>query len=188
MKQSSIIEIPTNKFYRIGDVISFTLDNGEETRAIAVKQEPNGTLFCFENCFSEYYPMNSEDSNRGGYELSEMRNMLNNRVLNLFPSEILDKMNPFSNGDFLRLPTEKEIFGENCYGASENTFVERWIPMKNLRNRIALSSSGDCIEWYWLSNAIDEPSPLFTVVRANGNADYGCASNPLGVRPVFCIS
>ena len=188
MKISSTINLTANDFYRIGDVVSFTLNNGEEVRAIAVKQEPNSMLFCFENCLSEYYPMNLGDSNDGGYELSEMRKILNAKIIDLFPAEIRDKMCRFSNGDFLRLPTEREIFGENYVGTSEDAFIEQWLPMKNLRNRIALSSSGDCIEWYWLSNVANEPDgSAFAYVTGNGTTSYYYASDCLSVRPVFSL-
>lgn len=187
MKISSTIEITANDFYRIGDIISFTLNNGEEVRAITVKQKPNDMLFCFENCLSELRPMNLKESNDGGYELSEIRRILNSEIIDLFPTEIRDKMCRFSNGDFLRLPTEREIFGKNRYGIPEDGSILQWEPMKNLRNRIALSSSGDDVEWYWLSNTVHRSHFDFSLVDSSGLPYSDCADYFHGVRPVFSL-
>lgn len=187
MKICSTIKITANDFYRIGDVISFMFNNGEEVRAIAVKQEPNAMLFCFENCLSKFRPMNLKQSNDGGYELSEIRRVLNSEIIDLFPAEIRDKMCHFSNGDFLRLPTEREIFGKNHYGIPEDGSILQWEPMKNLRNRIALSSSGDDIEWYWLSNAAHRSYFDFSLVDSSGLPYSDCADYLHGVRPIFSL-
>lgn len=187
MKISSTIEITANDFYRIGDVISFMFNNGEAVRAIAVKQEPNAMLFCFENCLSGLRPMNLKQSNDGGYELSEIRRILNSEIIDLFPTEIRDKMCRFSNGDFLRLPTEREISGKNYYGIPEDGSILQWEPMKNLRNRIALSSSGDDVEWYWLSNTAHRSYFDFSLVDSSGLPYSDCADYLHGVRPVFSL-
>ena len=57
------------------------------------------------------------------YIHSDLRKYLNNELLSLFPKEIRNRMCPMmvkdSYGDYLRIPTEKEIFGENKLGKAE---------------------------------------------------------------------
>lgn len=95
--------------------------------------------------------MNSTRTNEGGYEESDLRKKLNGEILNLFPAELKTMMAPFDNGDLLRLPTEKEIFGENYYGEYESPYVKQWKPMKKRRNRMAFDGSKEeNLQWYWL--------------------------------------
>ena len=94
----------------------------------------------------------------------------------------------FPNGDFLRLPTEREIFGTNSWGEAEDESVEQWEPMKQRKNRIAFQGKGtDCWEWYWLQNKADGYAANFALVIYAGTAYYGNASNAFGVRPAFKI-
>lgn len=110
------------------------------------------------------------------------------RVLNLFPAELKAMMVPFDNGDLLRLPTEKEIFGENYYGEYESPYVKQWKPMKKRRNRMAFDGSKDeNLQWYWLMNKVRESAANFAYVHNTGSADYYNASGSHGVRPAFKI-
>ena len=94
----------------------------------------------------------------------------------------------FPNGDLLRLPTEREILGENIYGVEEDDSVKQWEPMKKRKNRIAFQGKGtDTWEWYWLQNKYDGSAAAFALVGRNGNAYSGNASNAYGVRPAFKI-
>lgn len=110
------------------------------------------------------------------------------RFWNLFPAELKAMMAPFDNGDLLRLPTEKEIFGENYYGEYESPYVKQWKPMKKRRNRMAFDGSKDeNLQWYWLMNKVRESATAFSLVYFSGIAHCGSASNSLGVRPAFKI-
>ena len=94
----------------------------------------------------------------------------------------------FPNGDLLRLPTEREIFGENIYGVEEDDSVEQWEPMKKRKNRIAFQGKGtDTWEWYWSPNKYDGSAALFAFVASGGVAASGAASPSRGVRPAFKI-
>lgn len=80
-------------------------------------------------------------------------------------------MAPFDNGDLLRLPTEKEIFGENYYGEYESPYVKQWKPMKKRRNRMAFDGTKDeNLQWYWLMNKVRESATYFSNVSFSGNA------------------
>ncbi len=96
-------------------------------------------------------------------------------------------MIPFANGDYLRLPTEKEIFGINEYGEEEAESVEQFEPMKERRNRIALEGKNGSLAWYWLQNTIKNSGAFFALVSGHGYANYTGASASLGVRPAFSI-
>lgn len=188
MKLFRTIETTADNGYMVGDVIAFTLTDGEEVEALAVKQEHDGMVFCLVDCLNQEYSMNEEDTNRGGYEATDLRVKLNGEILDRFPAEIREKMVAFASGDYLRLPTEKEIFGCNDYGKDEPDDVEQWEPMKQQKNRIAFQGKGtNRWEWYWLQNPHKRSAASFALVHPNGNATYTNASNVLGVRPAFKI-
>ena len=174
--------------FKVGDIIKVRLTDGEKALAMAVQQEEDGMIFCLVDCLAKEYPMNETCTNEGGYEASDLRKKLNGEILNLFPAELKAMMTPFDNGDLLRLPTEKEIFGENYYGEYESPYVKQWKPMKKRRNRMAFDGTKEeNLQWYWLMNKVRESAAHFAVVSSYGNADYGGASSSFGVRPAFKI-
>ena len=175
--------------FGVGDTISFDLTDGEHMEAIAVKEETDGMIFCAVDCLETEYQMNKKPTNKGGYEASELRKALNGEILERFPAEIRESMVPFENGDLLRLPTEKEIFGKNKYGEDEPDTVTQWEPMKLRRNRIAFQGYNGEWEWYWLQNRLRDvaSATYFAHVTSSGVAYYDDASNSLGVRPTFKI-
>jgi len=189
MKLFRTVEINDVSDYMVGDVIAFALTDGEEMDALAVKQEQDGMIFCLVDCLNQEYPMNEEDSNRGGYEATDLRMKLKGEILDRFPADIREKMVAFANGDYLRLPTEKEIFGCNEYGKAEPDDVQQWKPMEQRKNRIAFQGKGTGRwEWYWLQNAHKCYDAAFARVNGNGYADCFSASNATGVRLVFELS
>ena len=179
------IKLKAEKF-KPGDIISFELTDGEKVRARAVKREKNGMLFCMVDCLKQEEQMNSRDTNEGGYEGSELRKKLNSDILDRFPAEIRDRMKPMENGDLLRIPTEREIFGENKYGDSDN--AEQWPCMKQDRNRIALLGYNGRTESYWLQNINRDCASYFCRVYYYGREVAYDASLSFGVRPVFLLS
>lgn len=179
------IKLKAEKF-KLGDIISFELSDGEKVRARAVKREKNGMLFCMVDCLKQEERMNSRDTNEGGYEASDLRKKLNSDILDRFPAEIRDRMKPMENGDLLRIPTEREIFGENKYGDSDN--AEQWPCMKQVRNRTALLGYNGNLPWYWLQNRSRNSASRFCGVNYYGNANAYYAGNSYGVRPVFLLS
>ena len=187
MKVNRTIKIETDTF-KVGDKIKFRLIDDKKIQAMLVKQEYDGMIFCMVDYLPGEYLMNSIRTNEGGYEESDLRKKLNGEILNLFPAELKAMMVPFENGDLLRLPTEKEIFGENYYGEYESPYVKQWKPMKKRRNRMAFDGSKDeNLQWYWLMNKVRESAICFSVVNVYGNAEYNGASSSYGVRPVFKI-
>ena len=173
-RMSKVENIGTEKtIAEVGDRLRFTLEGGEEVEAIAVRREENGMLFIFTDCLRDEYRLH-EPGKYPGWEDCELRRKLNGEILERFPEDVLQLLMPFSNGDLLRIPTEKEIFGENEYGKKEPENVEQFEIMKDRRNRIAFQGfgTGDW-EWYWLQN------------RGVYSATWRYASYVYGVRPLF---
>ena len=163
MKAKRMIKSDVDTF-KVGDIIKVKLTDGVKVQAMAMQQEEDGMIFCLVDCLPGEYPMNSTRTNEGGYEESDLRKKLNGEILNLFPAELTDMMAPFDNGDLLRLPTEKEIFGENYYGEYESPYVKQWKPMKKRRNRMAFDGTKEeNLQWYWLMNKVRESATYFSV-------------------------
>ena len=174
--------------FQVGDIIKFKLTNGTKVQAMAMQQEEDGMIFCLVGCLPGEYTMSSTRTNKGGYEKSDLRKKLNGEILNLFPAEFTGMMTPFENGDLLRIPTEKEIFGENCYGEYENPCVKQWKPMKRRKNRMAFDSAkGESLQWYWLMNKARESTIYFSFVDRAGYEAFDAPFISYGVRPVFKI-
>lgn len=174
--------------FKVGDVIDFTLSTGEKVSAMAMKQQKDGMIFAFVDCLSDKYSMNDKNTNEGGYAESEMRRFLGEDLYDRFPATIKDKMVTFDNGDYLRLMTEKEVFGENFYGEDEGDEVEQFEPMKLRRNRIALQGKNGSPDWYWLANKVKDSAAYFADVSYLGYVDCGSAPASFGVRPAFLLS
>lgn len=187
MKLFRTIEAVADGNYTLGDVITFTLTDGEEVEALAVKQEQDGMVFVLVDCLRQEYPMKQRNTNKGGYEKCGLRKKLNGEILDRFPAEIREKMIAFPGGDLLRLPTEREIFGENRYGKPEDDTVQQWEPMKLRKNRIAFQGKNGGWEWYWLQNEVEDSAARFALVHFTGLASCYSASYAFGVRPAFKI-
>ena len=184
------------ELFELGDTISFELTTGEQVQAMAVRETPNGMLFMFVDCLKTEQKMfeNVNNAEVVDYAHSDLRKKLNGEILESFPEEIRERMVGMRVGqtncfDMLRIPTEREIFGENPYGEDEPKSVRRFYGMEERRNRIAWqgSKTGE-FEWYWLQNKVEDSASGFAYVGDNGCADYYDASYSLGVRPVFLLS
>lgn len=184
MKVYRNVEIKTEEI-QVGDVIRFSLKNGENAEAMAVEKQADGMVFCFVDCLEKEYPMNKRNTTEGGYEKSFLRKVLNSEIVDLFPDDLREKMIPFANGDLLKIPSEKEMFGENVY-SDDPEDCDQWEPMKDRRNRIAYQGSRTgTLEWTWLRDVVTASG--FAYVSSYGNSSYATASNSFGVRPAFKI-
>lgn len=178
MKVRRTEKIKVNTF-RVGDVIRFKLSDGEKVEMLAVKEEKDGMIFCFADCLAKEYSMNAQNTNAGGWDASDLRKKLNGEILDRFPQKIRKLLLPFENGDLLRLPTEKEIFGSNQCGEDEPESVSQWKPMKQRKNRIASQGLNGGWEWYWLQNRVPNSAASFAGASASGSCRYRSASEVL---------
>lgn len=183
------------EFFELGDVISFKLKDGEKVQAKAVKQTDEGVLFLMVDCLEDEYQMFKDPDAMGSMEInyfnSDLRHALNSYILDRFPDEIRRRMVGMRIGntdsfDLLRIPTEREIFGANPYGANEADTVTQFKGMKNRRNRIAFQGSKTVIwKGYCLQSRVEDTPSGFASVNSDGIATYYSASSSRGVRPVF---
>lgn len=189
VKRNMMVDV---ELFEVGDIIKFKLNDGEKVQAMAVKETSKGMLFMLVDCLAKEYPMftSLEDMTEDyfTYENSDLRKALNSEIIARFPEKIRSRMVTLDNGDMLRIPTEREIFGENVYGQEESDTVKRFKPMKKRRNRIAFQGKEGAWEWYWLMNRHKDSASNFALVTGSGNADYNNASDPNGGRPVFLLS
>ena len=195
MKVTRKITVDTELF-ELGDIISFDLTTGEQVKAKAIRETPNGMLFMTIDCLKDEQKMfeNVDEAEIVDYEHSDLRRKLNEEIFETFPEEIKERMVGMRIGntnrfDMLRIPTEREIFDENPYGENEPKSVIRFFGMENRRERIAWQGceTGE-FEWYWLQNKMEDSASYFANVRNHGRATYSHASLPHGVRPVFLLS
>lgn len=169
-----------------GAVMDFTMKDGKPTQLMCVRAEGNKALLIHVDCLDKEFAMNERNTNKGGYEKSALRAALNSEILELYPDELREMMQPFDNGDMLRIPTEKEIFGKNECSEDEGEDVQQFECMKDRRNRIAFQGSKAGIwEWYWLQNVVSTAS--FALCSHDGIALYDSASFAYGVRPLLQI-
>lgn len=179
MKVLRQTEIETNEF-RVGDQIRV----GRYT-ATCQKTAEEGALFLLDQYLDEAMPMNRKNTNKGGYEESDLRETLRNKeILDIF-DDWGDRMVPFDNGDLLRIPFFGEMFGQEDAEYFEPDGCEQWELMKDRKNRTAFRQN--CWEWGWLQNKRKGSATAFCGVGAAGFADSWGASNSFGVRPAFLI-
>lgn len=192
MKVYRTSEVLAGGKYEVGDIVSYTMEDGEEVEALAVKEEfdKHGNLcmvFMLLDCLKEECRMNRDDTNDGGYEESHLRDQLATKYLEKFPAALRLNMVPFENGDLLRIPTEREIFGRNIYGEEEPNTVEQFEPMKKRRNRMAFDGLNGETQAYWLQNKRVRSATTFCLVNGGGGANGSSASYSFGVRPLYRI-
>ena len=78
--------IETEQF-ELGDVISFTLTTGEDVKAKAVLEIPEGMLFMTVDCLKDKRKMMVGESSLISYANSDLRKKLNSEILSIFPEE-----------------------------------------------------------------------------------------------------
>ena len=177
------------KNYEIGDQITVKLKDLGKFTATAQRVYENGkTLFLFDNCVAEH-EMNENDSNAGGFYESELCKWMNTELVKSFPTKLLDRMiyTDEKHECLLRIPTRKEMFGEDKYSQNyEPDLGEQFELMKDRKNRVC-SLPDDEYAWYWLMNAHLRSLSHFAGVNSHGSATAAVASYSRGVRPAFLI-
>lgn len=153
--------------------------------ATCQKIDGDKAVFFLDQYLDKAYSMNDTNTNRGGYNQSQLRNNIKNADMDENFVYIREHLIPFNNGDLLRLATIGEMFGGDDYFDSDDS--EQWELMKDRRNRIA-DRKGEEYEWGWLQNAVKNSSAHFALVSYYGIATYFGASYSIGVRPVFQLA
>lgn len=180
-----------------GDNIPVTLKNGEEVSFDVGRDEGGKVYFIMHNCLKEPKPMNSECTNKGGWEESEMRKYLNEEVIKLLPDELQEVIKPTKivqawdgkrreTEDKLFLLSRTQVFGKDKnYEAIEPDDSQIDI-FGTGRSRVKERESRRTA-WWWERSPYVNNSNYFCNVTSSGNScnNYANASN--GVAPAFCI-
>lgn len=176
MKVKRAVKMEVQQF-EVEDIIKFKLKDGEKVEAMAMQQTDEGMIFMLVDCLEKEYSMK---------EL--LAGALNGEILDRFPDKIREQMIPIAEEKYLRLATEKEVFGKNLYSEKEPDSVKRFKPMKIRRNRITSQGKNGCYEWWWLQNKVKSFDEDVSIVDGDGYVDISFDSTSRGVRPLFCIN
>lgn len=186
-------ELETNEI-KVGDKINIVLKDLGDFTATAQKITEKGIIFLFDDCVIDKAMNENDDSNRGGYDDSDLKRWIDSVLIELFPEDLKSRIVDIS------IPTYGQIFGHNNY---YDNFVsddddEQFELMTIRKNRIVgrnLPKSfypdlNNSRNWYWLKNATKKKlssSGFAGVSNSGGTAGYAYASSSGGVRPVFLV-
>lgn len=168
---------------QVGDQIIIPLAELGEFTATAHEVTDDGVMFIFDNYVTRR-KMNSEDTNRGGFEKSDLKKWMDTVLFMAFPEELRNKIYG------LTLPTVGQIVGHENEWDNEHLEpdTDEQLPlMKECKYRTA--GFEDQITWGWLRNATkkNQSSAHFARVNSYGYAYYYYASASSGVRPEFWL-
>ena len=168
---------------QVGDQMVIPLAELGEFTATTHKVTDEGVMFIFDDYVTRR-PMNNRDTNKGGFEKSDLKKWMDTVLFMAFPEELRDKIYG------LTLPTVGQIVGHEDEWDNKNLEpdIDEQLPlMKECKNRIACFE--DQLAWGWLRNATKEEfsSAVFANVDGNGDASCHSASGSDGVRPEFWL-
>ena len=142
--------------------------------------------------------MNTECTNKGGWEKSEMRTYLNGDFFCLLPDDLAAEIVPVvkytatsgkgkveSVTDKVFLPSEVEVFGTAKY--SKEGEGEQYALFKDWKNRVKGYADGGYGRWWWLRSPYSGNSGNFCSVYGSGGYDDNNAGSSYGVSPCFAI-
>lgn len=168
---------------QVGDQMIIPLAELGEFIATAHKVTDEGVMFIFDDYVTRR-PMNNRNTNKGGFEKSDLKKWMDTVLFMAFPEELRDKIYG------LTLPTVGQIVGHEDEWDNKNLEpdTDEQLPlMKECKNRIACFE--DQLTWGWLRNATKEEfsSAYFAHVLLHGDTGYDNASDSYGVRPEFWL-
>ena len=168
---------------QVGDQVIIPLAEIGEFSATAHKVTDEGIMFIFDEYITRR-PMNSKNTNKGGFEKSELKKWMDTVLLMTFPEELRDKIYG------LTLPTVGQIVGHEDEWDNNNLEpdTDEQLPlMTERKNRVAYFKNDS--SWGWLRNATKEEvsSANFAFVNGGGYTDSYDASYSFGVRPEFWL-
>lgn len=142
-----------------------------------------GVLFIFDEYVASQ-PMNNKNTNKGGFEKSDLKKWMDSVLFMAFPDWLRDRITDLS------IPTVGEMFGHEDEWDNDHfePDTDEQLPLMGKRkNRVAYLNNE--WEWGWLRNAMKKEysSALFARVDGHGNANFYSASGSGGVRPEFWL-
>ena len=186
-----------------GDEFSVTLTDGTSLPFLAnVNTYGQGEVDFIARWLWRNNRMNASNTNVGGWNATELRNILNTSFLTLLPQDLQDVISEKelkrSAGnqsaslivayDKIWLPTELEVFGNITYAASSEATVQHQYPIfPDTASRIkGVGREGTAAHW-WLSSPYVSAATPFCAVYASGAPTNSTASTAYGVLPGFRI-
>lgn len=163
----------------VGDKTIIKLDELGEFTATVHKVTDDKIMLIFDDYVTER-PMNESNTNKGGFEDSDLNKWLHTEFVKALPYSIRTRLADVT------IPTVGEMFGlddewDRNHFEADN---DKQLPlMKQRRNRVAYYNN-EC-ECGWLRNATKKEfsSAYFAVVDDGGFTSYSGASLSYGVRP-----
>lgn len=179
---NSLFGVPAKsdlKDAEVGDKTTIKLDGLGEFAATVHKVTDDKVMLIFDDYVAER-PMNESDTNKGGFEYSDLNEWLHTEFVKAIPYSIRARLTDVT------IPTVGEMFGwddewNRNYFEADN---DKQLPlMKQRRNRVAYYNN-EC-ECGWLRNATKKEfsAAFFAAVYYVGNAACNGASGSFGVRP-----
>jgi hypothetical protein len=155
-----------------------------EAEAVVADVIDGRVIFQFEEVLF-FSAINNEDTNKGGFESSDLSSYLNDPFMTVF-AQIKDCMVENKHGRYITLPTKFEVFGEgdDKNGNWKDGYQLEYF--KKIKNRIRVKDNDT--QWWWLSTPYAASAALFAGVGYSGNASDRYASAVGGCAPAFCIS
>ena len=168
---------------QVGDQMVIPLAELGAFTVTAHKVTDEGVMFIFDDYVTRR-PMNNRNTNKGGFEKSDLKKWMDTVLYMAFPEELRDKIYG------LTLPTVGQIVGHEDEWDNKNLEPDtnEQLPlMKKCKNRIACFE--DQLAWGWLRNATKEEfsSANFAFVDSRGYPYCSGASASVGVRPEFWL-
>ena len=169
---------------KIGDKTTIKLVGLGEFTATVHEVTDDKVMLIFDDYVAER-PMNESDTNKGGFEDSDLNKWLHTEFVKALPYSIRARLTDVT------IPTVGEMFGwddewnRNHFEADN----DKQLPlMKQRRNRVAYYNN-EC-ECGWLRNATKKEfsAAYFAFVYHLGGSGYSCASNSYGVRPEIWLT
>lgn len=163
----------------VGDKTTIKLDGLGEFTATVHKITDDKVMLIFDDYVAENL-MNESDTNKGGFEDSDLNKWLHTEFVKALPYSIRARLTDVT------IPTIGEMFGwddewDRNHFEADN---DKQLPlMKQRRNRVAYYNN-EC-KCGWLRNATKKEfsSAYFAGVNYGGDTDYAYASDSHGVRP-----
>ena len=194
-------------FFSVGDAKDLQLTTSELVPVVIGDFKHNtitGTsnkaamAFTFKNCLNTTYPMNSSNTNSGGWNNSAMRKTRMANILNTFPAELradgaikyVDVLASAGGGstaittssDRLRLHSIVELGLSYSYAASGEGTKYAYYTSGN-----RVKTVGGVASVYWTRSPYTGNSYIFCCVNTSGAASDGFASTSYGVACGFDI-
>lgn len=176
-------------------IIGFDHDTPVNTATYG--RDKAGITWQLKNCLKTTYPMNSSNTNNGGWTSCAMRTSTMATLLSQLASDLknaivkVKKLSSAGNQstaintteDSLFLLSEVEIFGSTTYAKAGEGSQYEYYQSGNSRVKTVNGSAS-----YWWERSPDgSDSTVFCSVNSNGNVNNSYAGDSFGVAFGFCV-